>query len=300
MVRDLDMRVEIVPCPTVREPDGLAMSSRNVRLSPEERAQAPVLYRALTAARVAVENGERDAERLKAGICADAGRRRPGEDRLRGDRRLRDLTPVAIVDRPCLIALAVFFGRRAADRQHHRAGLIGAVGRRSLPVFSASNRRATPKDLNAIEGGKEMALFGKDGMVLTCKVTECSYNDAEACRAKRIEVGSPHAMCDTFTTGTPPEQESDMADVAEQSYLFMGARSPHHQGHREQRGFRWGPPLEGRERGRACRLAQVGLPAQRRRDPGGSRAWNTQRRERARQGCLTALRREKPGAGASS
>ena len=110
MVRDLDMRVEIVPCPTVREPDGLAMSSRNVRLSPEARAQAPVLYRALTAARVAIENGERDAERLKAGICAALA----DADLATVDYveivDAETLEPVSIIDRPCLIALAVFFG----------------------------------------------------------------------------------------------------------------------------------------------------------------------------------------------
>src|SRR4029079_19672914 len=51
MVRDLDMPVKIVVVPTKREPDGLAMSSRNVYLSPQERQAAPALYRALTAAR---------------------------------------------------------------------------------------------------------------------------------------------------------------------------------------------------------------------------------------------------------
>jgi pantoate--beta-alanine ligase len=110
MVRDLNMRLEIVPCPTVREPDGLAMSSRNVRLSPAERAQAPVLYRALTAARVAVENGERDAERLKAGICAalaDAELAKIDYVEIVDSETLR---PVAFVNRPVLVALAVFFG----------------------------------------------------------------------------------------------------------------------------------------------------------------------------------------------
>ncbi|MBS1856664.1 MAG: pantoate--beta-alanine ligase [Acidobacteria bacterium] len=66
MVRDLNMAVRIVPVPTVREPDGLAMSSRNRRLSPEERAAAPVLYRALRAAENAVVTGERDAAKVKS------------------------------------------------------------------------------------------------------------------------------------------------------------------------------------------------------------------------------------------
>jgi pantoate--beta-alanine ligase len=61
MVRDLDMPVRIEVCPIVREPDGLAMSSRNVRLSPDERARATALFRALQAASVTVSAGERDA-----------------------------------------------------------------------------------------------------------------------------------------------------------------------------------------------------------------------------------------------
>jgi pantoate--beta-alanine ligase len=65
MVRDLLLPVEVVVCPTVREPDGLAMSSRNRHLSAEERVSATVLYRALCAASAAFEAGERDAERLR-------------------------------------------------------------------------------------------------------------------------------------------------------------------------------------------------------------------------------------------
>ena len=57
MVRDLDMPVEIIPCPTVREPDGLAMSSRNNYLSGEERKQAPILYQSLLAAQELVNTG---------------------------------------------------------------------------------------------------------------------------------------------------------------------------------------------------------------------------------------------------
>jgi len=60
MVRDLSFPVEVVGCSTVREADGLALSSRNVYLSPDERAAAPVLYRALEAGRGAVAAGEHD------------------------------------------------------------------------------------------------------------------------------------------------------------------------------------------------------------------------------------------------
>ena len=65
MTKDLDFPIEIVVCPTLREADGLAMSSRNTYLNPEERQAATVLFRALSAARSAYDSGERAAEKLR-------------------------------------------------------------------------------------------------------------------------------------------------------------------------------------------------------------------------------------------
>jgi len=65
MVRDLSMDIQVIVCPTVREPDGLAMSSRNAYLAPDERKAAVVLYQALTAAKELWEKGERRGEHLR-------------------------------------------------------------------------------------------------------------------------------------------------------------------------------------------------------------------------------------------
>ena len=77
MVRDLDMTVKIEVMPTVREPDGLALSSRNVRLSPRDRARALGLSRALNAAAAVVEAGERDADAIRAAALAEIGDLQP-------------------------------------------------------------------------------------------------------------------------------------------------------------------------------------------------------------------------------
>ncbi len=70
MVRDLQFPTEVVVCPIVREPDGLAMSSRNTYLSPEEREKAIVLYRSLHRAMDLYGDGVRDAARIKAVVVA--------------------------------------------------------------------------------------------------------------------------------------------------------------------------------------------------------------------------------------
>jgi len=65
MARDLALPTEVIACPTVRESDGLALSSRNVHLSPAERAAAPVIHRALLAARARWQAGERSGDALR-------------------------------------------------------------------------------------------------------------------------------------------------------------------------------------------------------------------------------------------
>ena len=111
MVRDLNFPVRIVPADTVREPDGLALSSRNAYLQPEERAQAPVLRCALLHAAKSVKTGERDAGRLRAALTKEiAGASSSQVDYV----EIVDeetLQPVTRIEKPTLLALAVFFGR---------------------------------------------------------------------------------------------------------------------------------------------------------------------------------------------
>jgi pantoate--beta-alanine ligase len=108
---DLHLDVSIVGCPTVREADGLAMSSRNAYLTPEERRAAPVLHRALRAAAGAAGAGETGAARLVA-VARDTIAREPLA-RIDYVEAVDDetLEPVARLERPVLLAAAAWFGK---------------------------------------------------------------------------------------------------------------------------------------------------------------------------------------------
>ncbi len=109
MVADLDIPTRIEVLPIVREPDGLAMSSRNLRLGADERRRASVLHRGLVAARTAASTGQRDAAALAQVV----------EDVLAGEAISAEYVavvdpdtfePLTTVDRPALIALAARVG----------------------------------------------------------------------------------------------------------------------------------------------------------------------------------------------
>jgi pantoate--beta-alanine ligase len=111
MVQDLDQGLEIVVCPTLREADGLAMSSRNVYLSPEERAEAPLLRRALDRAEQLVAAGERDAATVKAAVRATLAEGVLGRPDYVELVETGNLQPVQRVHGEVLLALAVWFGK---------------------------------------------------------------------------------------------------------------------------------------------------------------------------------------------
>jgi pantoate--beta-alanine ligase len=110
MVRDLDIPVEIVACPIVREPDGLAMSSRNAYLDPEERKHALALHRSLLRVEKLWEDGERDAAKLAAA----------GQEEVRKEQSVRldyfeiagpdSLEPLEDIANGALVAVAAFVG----------------------------------------------------------------------------------------------------------------------------------------------------------------------------------------------
>ncbi|MFD5224172.1 pantoate--beta-alanine ligase [Microbacterium sp. NPDC058342] len=123
VVRDLDLPVRIRACPIVREPDGLAMSSRNVYLDPDARQRATALNRALDAAAALHAAGERDAARIVDAaqrVLAEAGIR-PEYLELRSN---DDLRPLERVDGDALLAVAARVGAARLIDNHVLTSLV--------------------------------------------------------------------------------------------------------------------------------------------------------------------------------
>jgi pantoate--beta-alanine ligase len=111
MVAELNMNVSVVICPTVRETDGLAMSSRNVYLSPAERSEAPVLYKALSTAHVMWAEGEKDASRLRQAMTEIIRQKPLANIEYISIANALSLGELEKVEPPAAISLAVRFGR---------------------------------------------------------------------------------------------------------------------------------------------------------------------------------------------
>lgn len=110
MSEDLSFPVDVVGCPVVREADGLAMSSRNVRLTPDERAAAPVVHRALAAGAASVAGGETDASAVRATMAAVAAEVPAATVDYLEPVDPQTLEPVDRTDRPVRLLAAVRLG----------------------------------------------------------------------------------------------------------------------------------------------------------------------------------------------
>jgi pantoate--beta-alanine ligase len=111
LVRDLDMPMQIVIADTVRETDGLALSSRNAYLNRQERAAAPALYRALMAAKAAFDKGQRDADVLRAAALSALAREPLAQVDYVSINHPETLKPLSIIGpEGALISLAVQVG----------------------------------------------------------------------------------------------------------------------------------------------------------------------------------------------
>lgn len=127
MVSDFNLRLAIVPVPTYREPDGLALSSRNVYLSAEERASAPALYRALTLARERIAAGESNVATIKAAAMKILASEPLIQVQYFEIVDPKEAQPVAIVSGPVRIAAAIFIGKtRLIDNVAAGSGLPGS------------------------------------------------------------------------------------------------------------------------------------------------------------------------------
>ena len=109
MVADLNFPIEVIVCPTVREADGLAMSSRNSKLAPAARSKATCLYHALLAAKELFEEGEDDAEKLRAAMAGVINATESARLEYVSVAHPGTLKEQAVVPHRALLSLAVFF-----------------------------------------------------------------------------------------------------------------------------------------------------------------------------------------------
>jgi len=111
MTRDLNFPIQIVVCPIMREADGLAMSSRNVYLDPEQRRAATVLFRSLSAAKEAYEHGERDAEKLRQVMKAVLASEPLAQMQYVSCADYDSLAELDVIKGKALLSMAVFLGK---------------------------------------------------------------------------------------------------------------------------------------------------------------------------------------------
>jgi len=111
MVADLNMVIEIVVVPTVRESDGLAMSSRNIYLSPRERQAATILFKALTLARQLRQGGGKDAEKIRRQMTSLIQKELLARIDYVSIADAETLKELNLIDRPALASLAVKIGK---------------------------------------------------------------------------------------------------------------------------------------------------------------------------------------------
>lgn len=111
MVADLNFPLEVVVCPIVREADGLAMSSRNVYLNPEERRGATVLFRSLSAAKAAYDKGERDASALLRIVEETVATEPLATLQYVSCADFDTLVELGIIQGKALLSMAVYFGK---------------------------------------------------------------------------------------------------------------------------------------------------------------------------------------------